>query len=93
MPKRNPVSTTYQKATRRNRSRSEEWAAQVRLPQGLSPLAQYVESEMDSGIPVEELIWQFQEYDCEHVWEKLGRSPDHEFDYCQGCGRIEKHDR
>jgi len=57
------------------------------MPRGLSPLARYVESQMESGLPISELIWQFQEYDCEHEWDELSSWPEKIYG-CRGCGRV-----
>jgi hypothetical protein len=95
VPRKQPVVTTYQKAKRKIRSRTAAWeasiwAASIQVPKGLSPLALYVESEMDSGLSVEFLIKRFQNEIHKHAWSELGTSPTHVFHYCQGCGKIKK---
>ena len=74
---------------KKRRTKAEEWAASIVVPPGLSPLARYVESGLDSGLPISELVWQFQEYDCIHTWDVLSSWPE-KIEYCPGCGRIER---
>ena len=65
-------------------------ALQLRTPKPSSALAAYVEENRESGISIPELIWQFQEYDCEHesvtqvITSNLKIAT-----LCETCGRIE----
>lgn len=65
-------------------------AMQMREPKPSSALTAYVEENRDTGISVSELIWQFQEYDCEHerivpvITSNLKIA-----NLCEECGRIE----
>jgi hypothetical protein len=62
-------------------------------PQGHSDLTQYVEENRDTGIPVPELIQQFQEYDCDHpasLQHVVAAGMDYKFVRCERCHRVEK---
>lgn len=76
---RSKVSTSFLKVDRRKRRQTAaqelpegtydlgEAIIYMRLPSGeISPLGRYIEDNRDSGLPVHELIEQFQEYDCDH---------------------------
>jgi hypothetical protein len=55
----------------------------------LSPLAQYVEDNLESGLPVTELVEQFQEYDCEHFTiELVAEDRRGKFRLCVECGLV-----
>lgn len=83
------VKVTYQRAERKSIAR--RLAEEIILPDGLSPLARYVEDNIDSGVPVPELIWQFQEYDCEHNSHGvLAKGKSYIYWCCENCGRIDK---
>lgn len=70
MPRKPNVKTSYQAARTTPSKRKPKKAPDARVPKGLSPLAQYVEDNLDTGISISELIHQFQEYDCPHTkWE------------------------
>jgi hypothetical protein len=89
---RNQVRTSFKKVVRKKHPKRAkfEWAEQIRLPEGLSPLARYVEENMGVGISPEELIEQFQEYDCEHNYVVLAVGPEEVLDHCPACGKIVK---
>jgi hypothetical protein len=66
------------------------------MPQlkGLSPLAAYIEDNKDSGCTIEELILQFQEFDCEHEEEYAVAISLYTVIFCcDRCGRLEKQAR
>lgn len=84
---RNRVRTSYRKAEPRS-LRSQP--IPLGQPRGLSPLAQYLQDEESSGLPVKELIEQFQEYDCDHHWEVLASSLTYLIRRCPDCGKQEK---
>jgi hypothetical protein len=87
---RKNLRLTFRRVENKSRLR-QTLAESVIFPDGLSPLAKYVEENMDSGLPVSELIWQFQEYDCEHVEVSVLAAGQHAaYDCCQNCGRITK---
>lgn len=61
----------------------------MKQPKGLSPLARYLEENRDSGLTTQELIEQFQEYDCTHA-EKLHIVTGHKLiTTCNDCGLVE----
>lgn len=96
---RHRVTTTYTKAKRTPSARRREtihpsFIPELKQPKGLSPLAQYVEDNRDTGIPVSELIEQFQDYDCEHeIEEEAGRSTTRISYSCLDCGRVRFQDK
>lgn len=57
-----------------------------------SPLAQYLFENADSGLPIRELVEQFQEYDCSHEWgdEPIGVTEQQELFQCSECGLTKK---
>lgn len=60
-------------------------------PDGLSPLAQYIEDNIDSGLPILELVEQFQEYDCGHISIELVVEDRYEkLNLCVECGLVIK---
>jgi hypothetical protein len=86
------VTTSYTKAARTPSKRIRAKEIQ-RVPQGASPLATYIEENRDTGIPVSELIRQFQEYDCEHPQsqqEVMAAGSSYKFVRCAVCQRVEK---
>jgi len=90
MPRR--VKVSFIKA-RRTPSQRGNSAPFTREPQGISPLAQYIEENRSTGIPVPELIEQFQEYDCEHPADKqdvVAAGTTYRFIRCAICHRVEK---
>lgn len=92
MPKQPKVNISFQKA-RRTPSKRNESQTFTRTPHGDSPLARYVEENRATGIPVTELIWQFQEYDCEHPADQqhvVAAGTWYKFLRCEKCHRIEK---
>jgi hypothetical protein len=59
----------------------------------LSPLARYIAENEDSGIPIPELVEQFQELDCEHPADRQrvsANSPTAKFITCDMCGKTTK---
>jgi hypothetical protein len=86
------VRVIYGKAGRTPSSRAPRLlpGAQMRTPQPATALAAYVEENKDTGISISELIWQFQEYDCEHkevvpvLTSNLKAAMR-----CEECGKIE----
>jgi len=89
MPNKPKVTTRYQKAAKTPSKRRPSKPVSVQTPSGLSPMAQYVEDNQDSGIPVLELIHQFQEYDCEHEKvEIVASSAETITERCVSCRRL-----
>lgn len=67
----------------------ESFIPPTKVPHGLSPLARYLSENEDSGLTVEELIEQFQEYDCEHREKTKIVTGHKEILTCSECGVIE----
>jgi hypothetical protein len=91
MPRKSKVITRYQKAgkTPSKRRAQKKSSSAAPMPRGLSPMAQYVEDNQDSGISVLELIHQFQEYDCEHEKvEIVASSSETITERCVTCRRM-----
>ena len=93
------VTTTYQRAgkspgLRRPRAKHKLYV-QIVFPElhPLSPCALYIEENRESGIPVFELLEQFQEYDCEHLFEQIAYSRHVTVLSCPLCGMVEKQER
>lgn len=87
---RNRVTSSYTKATPRSAS-APVTAVHLRVPLGLSPLATYLSENEDSGLSAQELIEQFQEYDCRHPqWEVLASSLTYLIRKCKACGKQER---
>lgn len=88
--KRSPVKTTYRKVQRprkRKRQIALHEVAPLRTPDGrFTPLGNYIEDNRDSGLPIHELIAQFQEYDCEHGFEAVGVTSTYTLYLCFECG-------
>jgi hypothetical protein len=85
--KKEKVKTTFRKAARTPSKRLPGFVHPshfpvAKTPQGLSPLAAYIEDNLDTGISVRELIEQFQEYDCGLIQKKYkpGAKPSGETD-------------
>ena len=92
---RSRVKTSYGKA-RRTPSKRGMGQAFTRTPQGNSPLARYIEENRETGIPVPELIQQFQEYDCDHpenLQQIVAQGSGYRFIRCERCHRVEKKSR
>jgi hypothetical protein len=66
------------------------WLTPSRKPKGLSPLAQYLAENEDSEVSIEELILQFQEYDCVHREQVIATTSLTVTISCFECGRVEK---
>lgn len=61
---------------------------ELKTPQGLSPLAAYLEENADSGLSRAELIEQFQEYDCTHRMMRTMDAQTKTIDTCEICGLV-----
>lgn len=88
---RKRVRTTYTQArsTPSTRAKPVTSSSQIKEPKGLSPLTAYIEENRDTGITVQELIEQFQEYDCEHTRiVKLAVTTEKVTTRCDDCGLI-----
>jgi hypothetical protein len=90
---RRRVITTYTRARVTPSKRITPIASDIpplKQPKGLSPLAAYIEENLDTGITVPELIEQFQEYDCEHRQvTKLAVTAEKITTRCDDCGLVE----
>ena len=87
---RNRVTTSYRKVEKRPVSRPVA-TQPLAVPKGLTPLAKYLTDNEDSGLTVQELIEQFQEYDCTHPkWEVLASSITYLIRRCEACHKQEK---
>jgi hypothetical protein len=96
MPRGSKVAVSYQKVRKKTSIRAnivKAQAVEMKRARGLTPLAQYIEDNRESGLSVVELTEQFQEFDCDHLkaWA-LGKSPDFTIQHCPDCGLIEKVD-
>jgi hypothetical protein len=96
---RQTVTTSYRQAgkspgLRRPRAKHKLYVTIV-FPElhALSPCARYIEDNLDSGLPVSELLEQFQEYDCEHLFEQIAYCAHFTVLSCPLCGRVEKQER
>jgi hypothetical protein len=93
---RNKIKVSYRKAAVTPSKRQREIATahpsyipELKQPKGLSPLAQYLKDNEGCGISANELITQFQEYDCEHPNEiEEARGPTKITYACPDCGRV-----
>lgn len=86
------VKVSYQKAGK-TPSKRKKTPSFMRTPAGISPLTKYIEENRDTGIPVPELIWQFQEYDCDHPKsdeQVMAAGTTYKFVRCARCHRVEK---
>ena len=85
--------TTPSKRVKERKQTLEEFHASfippLKTPKGLSRLAQYVIENEDSGLSTEELIEQFQEYDCYHSEKDRVITGHKEIFTCRECGLIE----
>lgn len=97
---RNSLNVRYEKAKRTPSKRQqqrritleefhESWIPPLKEPQGLSPLARYIYENQDSGLEVQELIEQFQEYDCSHSEKNKIITGHKEIFTCVECGLVE----
>lgn len=87
---RNRVTSSYTKATPRRLS-APVASVPLATPKGLSPLAKYLHENEDSGLTAQELIEQFQEYDCRHPeWDVLASSLTYLIRKCRSCGKQER---
>lgn len=84
------VTVRYERVEKRPRKKHRRWIDEIPMPSGLSPLARYVEGNMGEGVTPQELVQQFQEYECTHSFFELAVSPNTIFDYCTNCGQIKK---
>lgn len=88
---RRKVTTRYQKAGSTPSARQRGAQSLAGPSPGLSPLARYIAENEVSGIPVYELVQQFQDYDCEHSRIRVSaNSPSAQFLTCEDCGRTTK---
>lgn len=87
---RNQVTVSYAKVKDRPRKKHRGWVDEIPMPSGLSPLARYVEENMGEGVTPQELVRQFQEYDCDHHMIELAVGPSMILDYCKHCSLIER---
>lgn len=89
---RRSVKTSYRKAASTPSSRlraSQSVPGGISEAREMSPLAQYIAENESSGLPVSELIEQFQEYDCEHRKQSdLAASAEKRVVRCEDCGRV-----
>lgn len=76
----------------RKKHRKYAWADTLNVS-AMSPLARYVHENLADDLTIQELIEQFQEYDCEHRWYELAISVDKVFTSCEICGLIKKRAR
>jgi len=91
---RSQLKTSYQPVQRKprlsgHRKAQEGMVVEIR-PR--SPLARYLYENADSGLPVHELVEQFQEYDCKHEWgdEPIGTTEQEQVFQCRECGLTKK---
>jgi hypothetical protein len=89
---RNRVKVSYRKVSATPSSREPKPVKIVmREPHPSSPLAKYIEDNKDSELSVQELIEQFQEYDCDHAKEFPVLTSAFKTVYrCEDCGRVRK---
>lgn len=99
---RNRVKVSYQKVerpqARRGRPRASQAVPEPPIkpsisfaPRPLSRLAAYIAENESSGIPVWELVEQFQEYDCNHEDRPIVLSKgEWVWTLCQECGLVEQ---
>ena len=88
---RKQVTVRYEKVKDRPRKKHRRsWVDEIPMPSGLSPLARYVEENMGTGVSPQELVRQFQEYDCDHHMVELAVGPNMILDYCASCSLIER---
>lgn len=91
---RSQVKLSYQRVERKPRPRGRRKAQEGTVFQirPRSPLATYLFENADSGLPVYELVEQFQEYDCKHDWglEPLGVTEQEQLFQCSECGLTKK---
>lgn len=88
---RKNVQVTYGKAsTTPSKRKRATYEIPTKTPQGLSSLAQYVEDNRETGISVQELIAQFQEYDCDHKETEIySTTRDKVMTRCLECGLVQ----
>ena len=91
---RSQVKLSYQRVERKNRPRGRRKAqeATVYTIRPRSPLARYLHENADSGLPIHELVEQFQEYDCIHEWgeEPIGVTEQEQVFQCSECGLTKR---
>lgn len=91
---RSQVKTSYQRVERKPRPKGHRkpQEATVLSIRPRSALGQYLHENADSGLPVMELVEQFQEYDCEHQWgaEPIGVTEQEQLFLCAECGLTKK---
>jgi hypothetical protein len=92
MPRKR-VTTSYTQARTTPSKRlapRQSVQTEMKSPTGLTPMAKYIEENLDTGIPVTELIEQFQEYDCEHKHvTNLAVTAEKITTRCDDCGKME----
>lgn len=105
---RSRVKTTFQRARPQSRQKASDEPTEgvydlgdsvlyMRKPNGqLSPLGSYIEDNRESGLPIHELVEQFQEYDhptqCNES-RLVAQARDSRWYVCDGCGLIVKRSR
>lgn len=67
----------------------ESYIPPLKSPHGLSPMARYLMENEDSGLTTQELIEQFQEYDCSHLEKSKVITGHKEITTCVECGLVE----
>lgn len=98
---RSRVKTTYTKAKPGRKLRGATAASKPVLdpltPEALrtaSPLTRYIEENRESGLPIHELVEQFQEYDCDHRFRRTAVIASHDdpqhWVTCSHCSLTEK---
>jgi hypothetical protein len=93
---RQHVNTSYTRAstTPSSRPRSieafhESFIPPPRQPTGLTPLAAYLEQESGGLLSRQELVEQFQEYDCPHESQTIsGSTAEKLILVCHDCGLV-----
>ena len=87
---RSKVTVRYQRVEKKRPRKKHRWVDDTPLRSQLSPLARYVEENMADDLTPQELIRQFQEYDCGHDFTELAVGQEMIFDYCAHCGLVKK---
>jgi hypothetical protein len=89
---RNRVETSYRKVEQgQGEQRRRQATASMNSPKELPALAQYLRDHENEGLTTQELIEQFQEYDCKHPeWDVLASSLTYLIHRCKYCGVQKK---
>lgn len=91
MPRRKPpVKVSYTKARTTPSERVKREETESAKPQKKKhTLYSYIAENEESGLPVQELIHQFQEYDCDHKEEEvISATSKVQMLRCKSCRRI-----